>query len=623
MGRHPRAGSDAAVPTDDRVNRKLVRMIELDFDDDGFRRNGAPHRIVSGALHYFRVHPELWDDRLARLRALGANTVDTYIPWNFHELPSGETDFTGWRDVSRFVRTAERHGLDVILRPGPYICAEWESGGLPARLLATDGMGLRSSDPAFLAEVDGWFDAVVPELLPLLGSRGGPVVAVQVENEYGSYGNDAAYMAYLRDGLVTRGVDCLLFTADGSEDFMQQGGAIPGVLATGTFGSRAPERFEVLRRQQPKGPLAAMEFWIGWFDRIGQPHHVRDVAETAASLDELLATGASVNLYMAHGGTNFGFWAGANHSGTGPETAGYEPTGTSYDYDAPIGEAGELTEKFHALRSVIGKYVPLPEGELPARPPRLEPRRLERATGRARLLDSLDALSVPVHRPTTEPMERVGQSLGLIHYRTHVPGPRPEMPLRIDGVGDRAQVFADGRPLGVLDRNEPGGTLPLAVGPAGATLDILVEALGRANYGPQLDDRKGIRRGVQHERQRLHGWEIRPLPLADLSALAFREDVGATGGDPVFHRFETEVDAPADAFLALPGWGRGLLWLNGFLLGRYTDEGPQRTLYAPGPLWLPGRNTLVVLELDRHAEALEIRDEPDLGPTTRAPSADY
>ncbi len=601
----------------------MSEMIELDFDDSGFRRNGVPHRIVSGALHYFRVHPELWDDRLGRLRALGVNTVDTYVPWNFHELPSGEVDFTGWRDVARFVRTAGDHGLDVILRPGPYICAEWEFGGLPARLLASDGMGLRSSDPAFLAEVDGWFDAVVPELLPLLGSRGGPVVAVQVENEYGSYGNDAAYLAHLRDGLLARGVDCLLFTTDGSEDFMQQGGAIPGLLATGTFGSRAPERFEVLRRQQPKGPLAAMEFWIGWFDRIGEPHHVRDAGEAAASLDELLATGASVNLYMAHGGTNFGFWAGANHSGTGPETAGYEPTVTSYDYDAPIGEAGELTEKFHAMRAVIGKYVPLPEGELPDPQPRLAPRRLDRASGRARLLDSLDALSTPIHRPTTEPMERVGQSLGLIHYRTHVPGPRPEMPLRIDGVGDRAQVFADGRPLGAVDRNAPGAALPLATGPAGVTLDILVEALGRANYGPQMDDRKGIRRGVSHERQRLHGWEIRPLPLTDLSALTFEDGVGTADGDPVFHRFETEVDTPADAFVALPGWGRGLLWLNGFLLGRYTEEGPQRTLYAPAPLWQPGRNTLLVLELDRHAEALELRDEPDLGPTTRAPSADY
>ncbi|MFF8770307.1 hypothetical protein [Kitasatospora sp. NPDC015120] len=220
-------------------------------------------------------------------------------------------------------------------------------------------------------------------------------------------------------------------------------------------------------------------------------------------------------------------------------------------------------------------------------------------------------------------MERLGQSFGLIHYRTHVPGPRPELPLRVDGIGDRAQVFADGRPLGVLDRNRPEQTLPLATGPAGATLDILVEALGRANYGPQLDDRKGIRRGVSHERQRLHTWEIRPLPLTDLDALVLHDTLDTADGDPAFHRFETDLDAPADAFVALPGWGRGLLWLNGFLLGRYTDEGPQRTLYAPAPLWHAGRNTLLVLELTRHGASLELRDEPDLGPTTRAPSADY
>ncbi|MFJ4593363.1 MULTISPECIES: beta-galactosidase [unclassified Kitasatospora] len=601
----------------------MIETIELDYDDSGFRRNGAPHRIVAGALHYFRVHPELWDDRLCRLRALGVNTVDTYIPWNFHELPTGEIDFTGWRDVARFVRLAQQHGLDVILRPGPYICAEWEFGGLPARLLAVDGLRLRCADPAFLAAVDGWFDALVPELVPLLASRGGPVVAVQVENEYGSYGTDAAYLAHLRDGLLARGVDCLLFTADGAEDFMQQGGAIPGLLATATFGSRAPERFEVLRRQQPKGPLAAMEFWIGWFDRVGGPHHVRDPEETALSLDALLATGASVNLYMAHGGTNFGLWSGANHTGTSPDTPGYEPTTTSYDYDAPIGEAGELTPKFHALRDVIGRYLPLPDGELPAEPPRLAPRRIDRRTGRARLFDSLDALATPHHRPVPEPMENLGQSLGLIHYRTRVPGPRPTLPLRVDGLGDRAQVFADGNPLGTLDRNDPGATLPLATAPAGATLDILVEALGRTNYGPQLDDRKGIRRGVSHERQRLHDWEIRPLPLTDLSGLAFDPATAATDGDPAFHRFETDLDTPADAFLALPGWGRGLLWLNGFLLGRYTDEGPQRTLYAPAPLWRPGTNTLVLLELTRHGEALDLRDRPDLGPVTDAPSSEF
>ncbi|MFD0276411.1 beta-galactosidase family protein [Kitasatospora sp. NPDC127111] len=596
----------------------------LEYDDTGFRRDGAPHRIISGAVHYFRVHPDLWDDRLRRLRAMGANTVDTYVPWNFHELPSGEVDFTGWRDLARFARLARTNGLDVILRPGPYICAEWEFGGLPARLLAVDGLRLRCADPAYLAEVDGWFDAVVPEILPLLASRGGPVVAVQVENEYGSYGNDAAYLAHLRDGLLARGVDCLLFTADGAEDTMQQGGTIPGHLATATFGSRPAERFEVLRRHQPKGPLTAMEFWIGWFDRLGEPHHVRDAGESARALDDLLATGASVNLYMAHGGTNFGFWAGANHTGAHPEDAGHEPNVTSYDYDAPIGEAGELTEKFHAFRAVIGRYVPLPDVELPEPPPRVAPQRIERATGRARLLAALDTLTAPLHRAAPEPMERVGQSLGLIHYRTRVPGPRAALPLRIDGIGDRAHVFADGVPLGVLDGNAPGATLPLATGPAGVTLDILVEALGRANYGPMLEnDRKGIGRGVAHGHQRLFGWELRPLPLADLGSLDFSDGVGAGDGDPVFHRFEATLDAPADAFVALPGWGRGLLWLNGFLLGRYTHQGPQRTLYAPGPLWRTGVNELIVLELETHAEAVELRDLPDLGPTAAAPSADY
>ncbi|MEU1424210.1 beta-galactosidase family protein [Kitasatospora sp. NPDC005751] len=596
----------------------------LDYDDTGFRRAGAPHRIISGALHYFRVHPDLWDDRLRRLRAMGANTVDTYVPWNFHELSSGEVDFTGWRDIARFAGLARANGLDVILRPGPYICAEWEFGGLPARLLAADGVRLRCADPAFLAEVDGWFDAVVPEILPLLASRGGPVVAVQVENEYGSYGDDAGYLAHLRDGLLGRGLDCLLFTTDGAEDAMQQGGAIPGQLATATFGSRAAERFAVLRRHQPKGPLTAMEFWIGWFDRVGGPHHVRDAGESARSLDELLATGASVNLYMAHGGTNFGFWSDANHFGAHPYDAGYEPTSTSYDYDAPIGEAGELTEKFHAFRSVIAKYAPLPDAALPEPAPRVAPQRLASPTGRARLLASLDALSTPVRSATPEPMERVGQSLGLIHYRTRVPGPRPAAALRIDGIGDRAHVFADGVPLGVLDRNAPGGTLPLESGPAGAALDILVEALGRVNYGPQLDDRKGIGRGVSHGSQRLFDWEIRPLPLDDLGPLAFGDATApAADGDPVFHRFEAALEAPADAFVALPDWGRGLLWLNGFLLGRYTRQGPQRTLYAPAPLWRVGRNELVVLELETHGEAVELRDTPDLGPTAAAPSADY
>lgn len=600
----------------------------LTYDQDGFRRAGRPHRIVSGALHYFRVHPDLWEDRLSRLRALGANTVDTYVPWNFHETAPGTADFTGPRDLGRFLRTAQDLGLDAIVRPGPYICAEWDFGGLPARLLAVDGLHLRCSDPRFEAEVDGWFDQVVPELLPLLAGAGGPVVAVQIENEYGSYGNDTRYRARVERALVERGVDCLLFTADGPEDAMLQGGMVPGRLATATFGARPTERLGALRRYQRTGPLAAMEFWIGWFDHWGEEHHVREVEEAAESLDELLATGASVNLYMAHGGTNFGFWAGANHTGSRPGDPGYQPTVTSYDYDAPIGEAGELTPKFHAFREVIGRYVPLPAGPLPEPLPRIAPARATPA-GTAPLLAGLDALcGAPVHRPAPEPMERLGQSHGLIHYRTRITGPRPAMPVRIDGLGDRAYLFADGTPLGVLDRNTPDEGLELAVGEAGVVLDVLVRAQGRVNYGPLLDDRKGIWRGVRHGHQQLFEWEIRPLPLTDLTGLHWAAPDEAPDAAtpapalapvaPAFHRFtHTLTGPPADGFLDLSGWGTGLVWLGGFLLGHYdTPRGPQRTLYAPGPLWRTGDNEIVLLELERPGTELPLRDRPDLGRPT-------
>ncbi|MFJ3861334.1 beta-galactosidase family protein [Streptomyces sp. NPDC090085] len=616
----------------------------LTYDQEGFRRAGRPHRIVSGALHYFRVHPELWQDRLERLRALGVNTVDTYVPWNFHETAPGKADFTGWRDLGRFLRTAQRLGLDAIVRPGPYICAEWDFGGLPARLLAVDGLHLRCSDPRFEAEVDGWFDLLAPELLPLLASRGGPVVAVQVENEYGSYGDDTRYRAHVERALVERGVDCLLFTADGAEDTMLQGGTIPGRLATATFGARPAERLATLRRHQPTGPLAAMEFWIGWFDHWGEDHHVRAVDEAAAALDELLATGASVNLYMAHGGTNFGYWAGANHTGSRPGEPGHEPTVTSYDYDAPIGEAGELTPKFHAFREVIGKYLPLPDAPLPEPRPRIVPA-LATPAGSADLLARVDVLcgGPPLLRPAPEPMERIGQSHGLIHYRTVVTGPRPAMPVRIDGLGDRAYLFADGEPLGVVDRNAPDEGPDLAVGASGAVLDVLVLARGRVNYGPLLDDRKGIWRGVRHGHQHLFEWEIRPLPLTEPGPVDWSRADHApdawpgphpsgphpsgprpsrthpSGARPTFHRFTHALpaDGPADAFLGMAGWGTGLVWLNGFLLGHYdSPRGPQRTLYAPGPLWRAGENEIVVLELESPAAELPLLDRPDLGRTT-------
>lgn len=586
----------------------------LEYDHEGFRRDGRPHQIIAGAIHYFRIHPDQWDDRLARLRAMGLNTVDVYAAWNFHELVPGVADFTGWRDIARFVRLAARHGMDVILRPGPYICAEWDFGGLPARLLA-DEMNLRCSDPAFLDEVDAWFDALIPHLLPLLAGRGGPIVAMQVENEYGSFGNDAAYLRHLRDGLTDRGVDCLLLTSDGTTDAMLQAGSVPGALATANFGAHPESCFAGLRRYQPTGPLMCTEYWHGWFDHWGEPHHTRDPHEAAAVLDDILTMGASVNIYMAHGGTNFGFWAGANQIGSHP-SSGYLPTVTSNDADAPVGEAGELTEKFHAFRAVIAKHAGVPDLPLPPEPSRQTPQRVAR-TGSAALLDMLDRLSTPVPSVVPLPMERLGQSHGLIHYRTRVTGPRGIMGLRIDGLGDRAHVLADGRLLGVLDRNDPDGELALDVAPGGAQIDIVVEALGRINY-PTTRDHKGISGRVRHGAlQHLYDWQIRPLPLDDLSALSFTEAPTIAG--PAFHRFEPEVADPADAFLALPHWSSGLVWLNGFLLGRYDAAGPQRTLYAPAPLWTTGRNEIVVLEMRSPGDVLEICDAPILGPPAQAP----
>ncbi|MFC1440268.1 beta-galactosidase family protein [Streptacidiphilus sp. N1-10] len=585
---------------------------------DSFLRNGRPHRIVSAAIHYFRVRPELWHDRLLRLRAMGVNTVETYIAWNVHEPEPGVFDFDGPQDVAAFITLAADLGLDVIVRPGPFICAEWEFGGLPGWLLADPLLRLRRNELRYLAAVDAWFDVLLPVLTPLQAGRGGPVVALQVENEYGSFGNETAHLEYLRQGLLRRGAtDCLLFTADGAGDNFQLGGRIPGVLSSATFGSRPEAALVTLRRHQPEGPLFVSEYWHGWFDHWGEPHHTRDAEEAAQVLDTLLAAGASVNIYMGHGGTNFGWYNGANHTGTV-----YQPTVTSYDYGAPVGEAGELTEKFHRFREVIARHLGPNPHQLPSLPPRLTPRQLHPEAVTA-LRDSLDLLAKAHHRAEPEPMETLGQSLGLIHYRTRLRGPLPQARLSVDGLADRAQVFLDGAELGVLHRDRPNQTLTIAVPEQGAVLELLVENQGRINYGPLLTtDRKGISGGVRLDNQYQFDWEIRPLPLADLTPLEFPTphlSPASPPTGPTFHRLHLDIDTPADGFLALPGWTKGMVWLNGFALGRYWAEGPQETLYAPAPLWRPGTNELIVLELHQPGAHLELTDTPRLGATDSTP----
>lgn len=577
----------------------------LSVDGDRFLLDGKPFQIVSGAIHYFRIHPDLWRDRLLRLRALGLNTVETYVAWNFHQPTTAAPNFSGWRDLPRFISLAGELGFQVIVRPSPYVCAEWEFGGFPSWLLADREMELRCQHPAYLKAVDDWYDHLIPRLAPLEAHRGGPIVAVQIENEYGSYGNDTGYLAHLRDALRDRGMTSLLFAADGASENFLRFGSLPGTFEVGTGDGDPQPSIDALKKFQPGKPVMLAEYWDGWFDHWGEQHNTRDPRQMANYIDALLSTGASVNLYMACGGTNFGFTSGANTSGML-----YQPTVTSYDYDSPVGEAGDLGAKFTALRTVISKYTGAPAGPPPGRPPRLSTQAV-RPDATASLLGSLSVLSQPVHSTKPLPMESVGQATGLIHYRTTVQGPHSG-PLSIQGLADRALVFVGGQQVGVLDRNDPNGTVDVTLTEPSTEIDILVDAMGRVNYGPYLADRKGIDGWVaMNTQQKLFGWEIRPLPLDDLSKLKFTRTPSRPG--PAFHRATVDIDDPADGFVALPGWEKGIVWLNGFNLGRYWSIGPQRTLYAPAPLWRRGKNQLVVLELHQAGTSIEIRPEADLG----------
>ncbi|NOZ74024.1 MAG: beta-galactosidase [FCB group bacterium] len=579
-------------------------MSSFTIDKEHFLLNNEPFRILSGAMHYFRVHPVYWGDRLRKMRAMGLNTLETYVAWNLHEPKPAEFNFDGWLDIVDYIKQAADSGLRVIVRPGPYICSEWDLGGLPAWLLKDREIKFRCAHEPYLEAVDRYFDVLLPRLEPLQISRGGPIIAMQIENEYGAYGNDKEYLRYLEKGMRARGINVLLFTSDGPTDDMLCAGTLPHILKTANFGSDAKNKFAKLREYQPEGPLMCMEFWNGWFDHWGGKHHVRTPEDTTTTLDEILFQGGSVNFYMFHGGTNFGFMNGSNCHGK------FESTITSYDYDVPLNEAGDITPKYLACRKILGKYVELPDIPLPSAVPKLALGPVE-LTETAGLFDALDWLSKPIRRPTPEPMEMFGQNYGFILYRTRVEGPRSEMPLRIQKLHDRAQVFVDGDFVGVLEREFPEKTLNIVVPPEGLQLEILVENMGRVSWGPKMYDRKGITDAVSLGDRHLFGWTIFPLPLDDLSRLEFSEVTANVG--PVFCRGEFAVTDPKDTFLALDGWTKGVCWINGFNLGRYWKRGPQQTLYVPGPVLRKGKNEIIIFELQTLENCtVEFRNHPVL-----------
>ncbi|KOG35761.1 glycoside hydrolase family 35 protein [Streptomyces resistomycificus] len=567
-------------------------MGEFTVGDTDFLLDGRPVRLLSGALHYFRVHEAQWGHRLAMLRAMGLNCVETYVPWNLHEPRPGE-----FRDVAapgRFLDAAREAGLWAIVRPGPYICAEWDNGGLPHWLTGHT----RTRDERFLRPVEDWFRRLLPEVVSRQADRGGPVVMVQVENEYGSYGSDARYPARLAELLRSLGVTVPLCTSDGPEDHMLTGGSLPGVLATVNFGSHAREAFASLRRHRPGGPLMCMELWCGWFDHWGGGHVVRDAEEAAATLREILECGASVNLYMAHGGTSFAGWAGANRGGGEMHDGPLEPDVTSYDYDAPVDEYGRPTRKFWRLREVLAGYA---EGPLPQPPPPPAPlgdRAEVRLDGFAPLAAVLEARGGPeVTCPMPPTFEELGVDRGVVRYEVTVPGPRRPYPLTVRGLRDLAVVYVDGERAGVLTEDDDRLGEPVA---GHARVELWVESLGRVNYGPRTGEPKGITGGLLHERQFLHGVRARGLrldALDDVEGIAFQDPPG--DGSPGLYRGTVTVHGPGDACLELPGRTRGFVWINGFNLGRYWSAGPQRSLYVPGPVLRDGTNEVWVLEFEQ------------------------
>jgi beta-galactosidase len=609
----PRAGEGAGAPS------------RFAIGESDFLLDGEPLRILSGALHYFRVHPQQWADRIRKARQLGLNTIETYVAWNAHAPRPEEFDLSRGLDLGRFLDLVAEAGMHAIVRPGPYICAEWTNGGLPAWLFRDPRVGIRRDEPLYLAAVTRYYEQLAPVLVPRQVDRGGPVILVQVENEYGAYGSDKAYLRKLVDLTRAIGITVPLTSVDQPLDDMIEDGSLPQLHKTASFGSRAGERLERLRRHQPTGPLMCAEFWNGWFDDWGGHHHTTSAQEAAFELDEVLARGASVNLYMFHGGTNYGFTSGANDKGT------YQPITTSYDYDAPLDEAGRPTAKYWALREVLAKYtdvgVEVPAAASPA--PVFEAR-LERAVP---LWDVLDLLGGwQRHEDGAPTADAVGHYEGFTLYRTRLepggPGPGTDADpgagagvLEVGQVRDRAQVFLDRRPVGVLSRDHGDRALALPAG-AGGTLELLVEDLGRVDYGPRIGEPKGLIGPVAAGGAVLGGWDVLALDLREIAPVAGALDAAARAAGPfagpVFAAGRFDLPAgtgPQDLFLDTGGWGKGVVWVNGFCLGRYWSRGPQRTLYVPGPVVRAEGNEIVVLELHAAHARVSFAQGPALGHT--------
>lgn len=573
-----------------------------------FLLNGKPFVVKAAELHYPRIPKPYWDQRIKLCKALGMNTICLYVFWNSHEPQPGVYDFTEQNDLAEFCRLCQQNDMYVILRPGPYVCAEWEMGGLPWWLLKKKDVRLRESDPYFIERVALFEEAVAKQVKDLTIANGGPIIMVQVENEYGSYGEDKGYVSQIRDIVRANfGNDIALFQCDWASNFTLNG--LDDLIWTMNFGTGAnvDQQFAKLKQLRPNSPLMCSEFWSGWFDKWGANHETRPAADMIKGIDDMLSRGISFSLYMTHGGTNWGHWAGANSPGFAPDV-------TSYDYDAPISESGQTTPKYWALREAMAKYM---DGEKQAKVPALiKPISIPafRFTEMAPLFENLPAAKKDENIRT---MEEYNQGFGSILYRTTLPELKSPATLTVNDAHDYAQVFVDGKYIGKLDRRNGEKQLVLPACVKGSRLDILVEAMGRINFGRAIKDFKGITKNVELSMDingypfvcDLKNWEVfniedtyefyQGMKFQPIESLTDRLGQRIPG----VYRAKFQVKKPSDTFLNFETWGKGLVYVNGYALGRIWEIGPQQTLYVPGCWLKKGENEIVVFDIVGPKEA--------------------
>ena len=578
---------------------------EVSYERDAFLLDGKPFQIRCGELHFARIPRAYWRHRIRMCKALGLNTVCAYMFWNYHEMERGEYDFSGEKDIAEFCRIAQEEGMWVLLRPGPYTCAEWEFGGLPWWLISGGRIGLRSRDPRFLEPAKAYLRRVAAELEDLQITRGGPILMAQDENEYGFFGNDKEYIREIYNTMREAGFDVPIFTCNPA--YHLDKGLIDETVKVVNFGANPENGFGKLRQVQPRGPLMCGEYYPAWFDSWGQRHHTKPAQRMIDDIDYMLRAGGSFSLYMAHGGTSFGWWAGCNSP--------FQPQTSSYDYEAPISEQGRATPKFYALRDLLKKYMSREELENLPEVPEPLPLQAFSSDARADIMVPADEKTVNRDAPDETPrtMENLGLGYGTVSYITaNVPAEGGR--LAVETIRDQAAVFADGKFAGFLDRRYPQNKVDI---PAGTKeLKITVTHMSRYNFGSAMyNSAKGLFAPVTIDGKEIKGWWYKLLDhdfkLAKLEGPAAD---AAAAAPCTFKRFLVDFDSQADTFLLVRGWKKGHVWVNGRPLGRFWGIGPTQTMYLPGCWLKKGENEILVWDFGGNVpvQGLVFTDTPVL-----------